>query len=58
MCAQPTHKKTKFGTVILSDGTLDYQFRGEIALNRSRKWIPAQTYKRAREQSPSSRPVR
>jgi hypothetical protein len=58
MRAAPTDKKTRRGTVILSDGSLDYQFRGPIRLNRSRKWTPAQTYQQARDASPSHRPVR
>ena len=37
---------------------LDRTFKGEIQLNRSKKWMPAKTYQQAREQSPSSRPVR
>jgi hypothetical protein len=61
----PTDKRTQFGTVILSDGTLDYSFKGKIRLNRSPKWtrgIPISlqptTYQQARDQSPSSRPIR
>jgi hypothetical protein len=53
-----TEKRTKFGTMILSDGTLDYRFKGPIELNRSKRWPRAQTYQEAREKSPSAEPVR
>ena len=54
----PTEKRTRMGTVILSDGTLDHSFKGKVELNRSPKWDRAQTYQEARDKSPSSRPVR
>lgn len=57
MRATPTDKRTSWGTVILSDGTLDYSFKGTIRLNRSRRWDHAKTYVEARDKSPSSRPV-
>jgi hypothetical protein len=53
-----TDQRTRYGTVILSDGTLDYSFTGEIRLNRSKRWTYAKTYLQARELSPSARPVR
>jgi hypothetical protein len=51
----PTDQKTRFGTAILSDGTLDHSFKGPIRLNRSRKWPYAQTYQEARRQSEDAR---
>lgn len=53
-----TDNRTKYGTMILSDGTLDYSFKGRVHLNRSAKWTPAETYQEARDASPSSQPVR
>lgn len=50
--ATPTHHRTHHGTVILSDGTLDYTFKGLIHLNRSRQWEPARSYQEARQLSP------
>lgn len=41
----------------LEDGSF-YRRIGTPRLNRSRKWMPAQSYQQAREQSPSTRPVR
>lgn len=58
MRAVPTDKRTRQGTVILSDGTLDYSFKGSIKLNRSDRWQRAATYQEARDASPSSEPVR
>lgn len=58
MRAEPTDKRTKYGTVILSDGTLDYSFKGRVALNRSQHWKYANTYHKARDKSPSNEPVR
>lgn len=54
----PTENRTRIGTMILSDGTLDYSFKGPIKLNRSKKWDTARTYQEARDKSPSTRPVR
>ncbi len=53
----PTGKRTRLGTMILSDGTLDYSFKGKVLLNRSLKWDRAETYQEARDKSPSRRPV-
>jgi hypothetical protein len=36
---------------------LDRTFKGEIKLNRSKRWEPAKTYQEARDKSPSTRPV-
>lgn len=58
MRATPTGERTLIGTAILSDGTLDYTFKGPINLNRSKRWDMAQTYQEARDKSLSSRPVR
>ena len=55
---QSTDQRTRWGTVILSDGTLDYSFKGDVPLNRSRRWPSARTYQEAREKSPSPRVVR
>lgn len=57
MRAIPTDEKTRLGTMILSDGSLDYSFKGTVRLNRSRRWPPAKTYQEARDASPSHRPV-
>lgn len=43
---------------LLKDGTIDGSFKGQVRLNRSRKWQPATTYQEARDASPSHRPVR
>lgn len=56
MRATSTNERTPYGTVILSDGTPDY--KGQIRLNRSRKWDHAFTYQEARDKSPSNEPVR
>ncbi len=53
-----TDARTRRGTVILSDGTLDGTFNDPVRLNRSRRWPRAATYREAREQSPSPLPVR
>jgi hypothetical protein len=58
MRAKPTGKRSRIGTMILTDGTLDYQFKGPVRLNRSPRWAAAETYKQARDASPSHRPVR
>ncbi len=46
----PTDKLTKSGKIILSDGSIDYSFKGPIRLNRSKKWLDAETYEDARKQ--------
>lgn len=50
--------KTWGSLPLLKNGTLDGTFKGQVRLNRSQKWTPAQSYQQAREMSPSSRPVR
>lgn len=55
MRAVPTGRKTRMGTVILSDGSLDYSFKGQVRLNRSQNWPRAQTYLEAREKAPYPR---
>jgi hypothetical protein len=59
MRATPTDKRTSgWGTIVLSDGTLDYSFKGAVPLNRSQRWPRAETYQAARDASPSIEPVR
>jgi len=47
-----TDKLTKkpYGTIILTDGSLDYTYKGPIGLNRSKRWTYAATYDEARLQ--------
>jgi hypothetical protein len=57
MIPTTTGKFTKYGSSILSNGTLDRMFKGPVPLNRSSKWNYADTYQEARNMSPSDRPV-
>ena len=50
-------KMSKQGTPLFGDGSLDYTFSGEIGLNRSQHWKPADNYFDARDLSQSNRPV-